>query len=183
MNKTETKSEVYTWIKSVLLALLIVVLVRSFLLSSSVVMGESMSPTFEHNDRLVISKISDIERFDMVVFHAPDADDYYVKRVIGLPGDTIEIDEEVLYVNGEAIQEPYIAESEDEEDSPITRKTDFTLEEMTGQSSVPDQNLFVLGDNRMNSKDSRFFGFIHEDDVIGKVKFRYFPFTGIGIPR
>lgn len=175
------KKEVFSWVRTILFALMIAFLFRHFLFTPSIVHGESMAPTFHENDKLIISKISEIHRFDTIVFDAPDADEHYVKRVIGLPGDRVEMKDDVLYINGKPMEEPYL-EAEDE-GIPFEKLTgDFTLEELTGVSSVPKGTLFVLGDNRLNSKDSRYFGFITEESVLGEVKFRIYPFKEIGMP-
>lgn len=101
----------FSWIKSIVIALVIVVGVRHFLFAPTTVHGESMYPTFEDSNRVILNKISDVDRFDMIVFHAPDADENYIKRVIGLPGDTVEMKNDVLYINGKAYKEPYLKES------------------------------------------------------------------------
>ena len=142
-----------------------------------------MSPTFQDEDRVVVSKMSDIQRFDVIVFAAPDIEgEHYIKRVIGLPGDRIEMKEDMLYINGKALQEPYLKENKD--NNILNKLTeDFSLKEKTGVSKVPEGMLFVMGDNRLKSKDSRIFGYVSYDAVIGEVKFRYYPFKEIGIPR
>lgn len=171
----KTKKEVYSWVKSIIIAFILAFLCTNFLFAPTTVKGESMSPTFEDKDKVLISKISEIERFDIIVFNAPDSDERYIKRVIGLPGDTIEMDNDILYVNGKAFKEKYL--DENREETPLSKLTEnFTLEELTGESRVPEGKLFVLGDNRLESKDSRRFGFISSEEVIGEVKFRFFPF-------
>lgn len=181
--KESTKREIYSWIKSIVFALIIVLICRQFLFTPTTVSGESMLPTFQHKDRVIISKMTKIQRFDIVVFDAPDIDgDYYIKRVIGLPGDHIEMKNDVLYINEEAVEEPYLIENK--EDNPFHILTeDFSLQEKTGESAVPQDMLFVMGDNRLRSKDSRSLGFIPSDSIIGEVKFRYFPLQDMGIPK
>ena len=90
-----------------------------------------MLPTFEDKDRIIVSKVSSIDRFDMIVFNAPDAKEKYIKRVIGVPGDYIEMIDDVLYINGEVYDEPYVTYIEGD---PITDRIteNFTLEEITG---------------------------------------------------
>ena len=172
----DTKSEVYSWVKSIAFALIIAFICRQFLFTPNIVRGESMTPTFEDENMIILSKISDIQRFDMIVFSAPDSDEHYIKRVIGLPGDSIEMKDDVLYVNGKEYEEPYLKENK--EKNVLDRLTnDFTLEE------VPENSLFVMGDNRLNSTDSRIFGVISYDAVIGEVKFRFYPVQEIGIPK
>lgn len=170
----KTKNEIYSWVKSIIIAFILAFLCTNFLFAPTTVKGESMSPTFEDKDKVLISKISEIERFDIIVFNAPDADERYIKRVIGLPGDTIEMDNDILYVNGKAYKEKYLDENRKE--TPLSKLTEnFTLEELTGETKVPEGKLFVLGDNRLESYDSRRFGFIASEEVIGEVKFRFFP--------
>ncbi len=177
-----TKNEIFSWVKSIGFALIVAFLCRQFLFAPTTVFGESMSPTFQDKDRVLLSKTTDIQRFDMIVFDAPDADEFYIKRVIGLPGDSIEMKDDVLFINGKAFTEPYLEGNK--EDSYFDKLTaDFSLKEVTGESRVPKGSLFVLGDNRINSKDSRIFGFISNDSIVGEVKLRIYPFQEIGIPK
>ncbi|MFC2949962.1 signal peptidase I [Virgibacillus sediminis] len=156
-----------------------VLVFRSSLFASYVVDGESMEPTLYDGNLMMVNKViydvTDIERFDVIVFHANPEEDY-VKRVIGLPGDQIEYKDDKLYVNGNYIEEeflePYAKQSEAE---PFTE--DFTLEEVTGENRVPEGKLFVLGDNRQDSLDSRSFGFVPQDALVGKVGVKYWPLT------
>lgn len=173
--QTSTKKEIFSWITTIAVVAIIIFLTRTFLFTPVSVNGKSMEPTFEHSDKLIISKISDIENFDMIVFDAPNKDEEYIKRVIGKPGDSIKMEDGVLYINDKSYEEPYIKENHDGFD-------DFTLKELTGKEKVPDNQLFVLGDNRSNSKDSRAFGFISADSVVGEVKFQFYPWQEIGIP-
>lgn len=178
--KKETKKEILSWMKSIAAALVIALICRQFLFMPTTVLGASMQPSFEDHDRVLVSKIGEAKRFDVVVFDAPDiSGEHYIKRVIGLPGDHLEVKDDTLYVNGEPTDEPYL-ELETIPGGHLTEE--FTLEEKTGHRQVPAGKLFVMGDNRLNSKDSRTFGFISEESVIGKVKLRIYPFSAIGIP-
>ncbi|MEJ9210442.1 signal peptidase I [Bacillus smithii] len=175
------KSEWLSWIKSILFALIISFIIHTFLFSPYIVKGESMSPTLEEGNKLIVNKMKNIKRFDIVVFHAPDSDEVYVKRVIGLPGDTVEMKDDVLYINGAAYKEPYLNKLK-KQYSYLNRFTgDFTLKEITGKEKVPDGKVFVLGDNRLRSNDSRRFGFIDEKDIIGSAVFRAWPLQKIGV--
>ncbi|KIL45638.1 signal peptidase [Jeotgalibacillus soli] len=136
-----------------------------------------MQPTLEDGNKLVVNKIGyqigELNHFDVIVFHANENEDY-VKRVIGLPGDKIEFIDDQLYINGEQHPEPYLdAFRQGNGDERLTG--DFTLEELTGQPVVPEGMVFVLGDNRKQSLDSRIFGFVDQDTVVGKVNLRYWP--------
>jgi signal peptidase I len=175
------KKEVLTWVKSIVFACVIAFICRHFLFTPTKVLGESMEPTFENNNRILISKITEIEPFDMIVFHAPDADDNYIKRVIGLPGDSLEVQNDVLYINGKKVSEPYL--NENKKKNPYGITGDFTLKDITGHSRVPKGFIFVMGDNRLKSHDSREFGLIPNNSVLGEVKFRFFPFQEIGNPQ
>ena len=156
--------------------------IRSFFVTNYFVSGQSMMPTLENRDKLLVSKISntvgDIDRMDVLVFHA-DKNEDYVKRVIGVPGDIITYENDKLYVNDKRIQEPYL-QSYEAFSNPDDRFTeDFTLEALTGKSKVPKGSYFVLGDNRRQSLDSRYFLFVQKEDIVGKVVARYWPLDSI----
>ncbi|WP_445487263.1 signal peptidase I [Niallia sp. 03133] len=172
--KRSTKNELYAWIKSFFFAVIIIAVCRHFFFSPSIVLGKSMSPTFESGNKIIVSKTSKINHFDMIVFHAPDEDENYIKRVIGLPGDSIIVKNDILSINGKTYTEPYLKKNK--QLAPFNKITgDFTLKDLTGKTKVPKGYLFVMGDNRLYSKDSRSFGFIRKDSVIGEAIFRFFP--------
>lgn len=180
--KPSFKNQLYSWGRSILFALILVIICRYFIFSPIAVHGESMLPTFEDNDRLVISKVSSIERFDIVVFEAPHKNEQYIKRVIGIPGDSVQVKDDVLYINGTAHEEKYVNKKLDL--SLYNKLTgDFKLQDYTSEKTVPEGHYFVLGDNRWKSSDSREFGFISANSIIGEVKFRYYPFQDTGIPK
>lgn len=171
------KSESWEWIKAVAVALILAIVIRGFFFAPIVVDGQSMMPTLEHNDRMIVNKIgyniSEPDRFDIIVFHAPQNKDY-IKRVIGVPGDTIRYEDDVLYLNGDAVDEAYLDDYKAASTSrPFTG--DFDLEDVTGYDTVPDDHFFVLGDNRQHSKDSRHIGFVHEDEIVGKANMVFWP--------
>ena len=179
--KEKSKKDLYSWITSILFAILITVVCRVFLFTPITVFGDSMLPTFKTQDRIIVSKISEIQRFDTIVFDAPDVTGkQYIKRVIGLPGDKIEMKDDILYINGTAYEEAYV--NKNINNTMYNKATgDFNFQEFTDETKVPKNHYFVLGDNRWNSSDSREFGFIKKDSVIGEVKFRFFPFNDVGI--
>lgn len=179
------KSETLEWIKALIIALLLAVLIRFFFFAPIVVEGQSMMPTLHHSDRMIVNKIgytiSEPDRFDIVVFHATEEKDY-IKRVIGLPGDTIVYDNDILYINNEPYDEPYLDELKNQlGGSKLTY--DFTLQEVTNEVSVPEGYLFVMGDNRQHSLDSRDIGLIPIDEVVGKANIVFWPFSDIRIAR
>ena len=183
---TKKKSELWEWIKALLIAVALAVIIRYFLLAPIVVDGYSMMPTLHDQDRMIVNKISytfgEPDRFDIVVFHAPEQKDY-IKRIIGLPGDTVEYVDDVLYINGEPIDEPYLDEYKQQVfDGPLTDS--FTLRDIPGgQETVPEGHLFVMGDNRRNSKDSRHIGFVSMDKVVGKTSIVYWPVSDMRIVK
>ncbi len=168
----EPKSAIFGWLKVILLALIIAFGIRYFLISPVTVYGDSMDPTLHDGEHLFINKMANPDRFDIIVFPAPDEEGAeYIKRVIGLPGDTVEYRSDELYINGKKYDEPYL-DSEKESITSGYLTEDFKLSELPacgGVNKVPKGELFVLGDNRRISKDSRYIGFIKEDDVLGKV--------------
>ncbi len=174
--KDKSKSELVSWIQSLAIAFIIVIGVRQFLFTPVIVSGQSMEPTFENDNKIVISKIHKINRFDMIVFHAPNSEEDFIKRVIGLPGDVVVMKDDKLYINGEEYEEDYIQANKDKvfEGQKLTQ--DFEVE-------VPEGYLYVLGDNRRHSMDSRELGVIDEKSVVGAVAFKFYPFRDIGIPK
>lgn len=177
------KKESFAWLKAIGVGVVIAVFLKTFFISNYVVEGESMLPTLEDGNKLIINKmeyqISDFERFDVIVFHANEKEDY-VKRVIGLPGEKIEYRDDQLFINDKKVAEPYLKPWK-EQFAGRKFTEDFTLYEKTGFEKVPEGMLFVLGDNRLKSEDSRRFGFISVDQVVGKVNLRYWPITELDI--
>ncbi|GKU82452.1 signal peptidase I [Niallia sp. NCCP-28] len=177
------KNEVWEWSKALIIAVLLAFVIRYFLFAPIVVDGESMMPTLHDQDRMIVNKlnykISDPKRFDIIVFHAPEGKDY-IKRIIGLPGDALEYKDDVLYINGKAYEEPYLEEYKKQVvDGPLTES--FTLEEKTGKKTVPEGELFVMGDNRRDSKDSRHIGTVSFEKVLGNTSVIYWPVSDIRI--
>jgi signal peptidase I len=177
--------EVFSIVISVVIALVIFWVVRTYLFYPFKVDGDSMKDTMLDGERFILNLRDPIDQSDIVVFPAPDGSgDEYVKRIIGVPGDTVEYKDDILYINGEAIDEPYLDTIKADyfarfpEDTTFT--DDFTLEDITGQTTVPEGSYFVLGDNREVSHDSRYFGFIDADSVEGTTHFRYWPLDKIG---
>jgi len=146
--------------------------VRPFVVEPFGIPSGSMTPTLQPGDRVLVVKFAyrftDPDQGDLVAFEdIEDGGEVNIKRVVGLPGDTIEVWDGVLIVNGEAQEEPYV-------DYRLTDSTFF------GPESVPENEVFVLGDNRTNSRDSRIFGPIAEEELTGKVLLRFWPPERIG---
>lgn len=154
---------------------------RQFVFTPVVVKGDSMDPTLIDGERVIALKNTKVKRFDIVTFPAPDDEGKnYIKRVIGLPGDAVEYKNDKLYINDKEYDEPYLKEFKGklDDDQPLTY--DFSLEELFGSKTVPEGQLFVLGDNRRISKDSRIIGMIKEKDIMADVKFVFWPLDRFG---
>lgn len=173
----------WRWLRTILFAIVLALAFRSFLFASYIVDGKSMEPTLSDGNLLMVNKVlydwQDVNHGDVIVFHANENEDY-VKRVIGLPGDTIEYKNDTLYLNGKKVEEPYLDPYRKNDGKPLTR--DFTLEEITGGvKEVPEGRIFVLGDNRRESLDSRYFGFVPIETIVGKVDVRYWPINQLAL--
>lgn len=173
--------EFVSTVKYILVLSLVFFIVHRFFFTPVMVDGDSMEPTLSDGDYLLLNKFSDIDRFDVVVFPPPDNQDtQYIKRVIGMPGDTVEYDEDTLYLNGEPVDQPFLEEEGMVTDDSYFMTGDFTLPTLLGEEVVPEGHYFLLGDNRLNSRDSRSFGFIEEEAIIGEVSLRYWPLDEFG---
>jgi signal peptidase I len=163
------------WGVLIVAALLIAIVIRTFVFQAFYIPSESMVPTLKIGDRVLVNKLSyklhDPRRGDIAVFKAPAAARTeeikdLVKRIVGLPGETIEGKDGVVYINGRALSEPYLPDG--------TQSRTFPAEK------VPPGAYFMLGDNRQYSKDSTFFGPIKRDDLIGRVFMRIWPPSHLG---
>src|SRR5690606_15800910 len=141
------RAESLTWVKAVRIAMVIVLLFRNFFITPWGVRRESLMPNLPDGEHSILCPTSEINRFDDIDIEAPDTNDNYVKRVIGLPGDTVEIRNEQLIINGENYEEPYLDEYKEVLSEGFTLTEDFTLETLTGEEKVPEGKFFVLGDN------------------------------------
>ena len=157
-------------IETIILALVLFVAIN-FLTARIRVDGSSMEPNFHDGDYVIVNRMAyrlgDIQRGDVIVFPYPlEPEDDYIKRVIGLPGDRVAIYGGAIYVNGQPLIEPYIAEQ------PRSDLAEFI---------VPEGYVYVMGDNRNESSDSRSWGPLKIDEIIGRAIFRYWPFTNMGV--
>lgn len=173
--KTDFKKELLSYMKIIVITVLVVLGCKQFLFAPIKVQGASMYPTYEDKDIIIVSKTSKIERFDQIVFQSPTEDELYIKRVIGLPGDKVEMRDDVLYVNGKDYKESYVNRQTDDPNQ-LRITENFTLEELVDEVTVPEGTYFVLGDNRLKSYDSRHYGLISEEAVYGESKLTVYPF-------
>jgi signal peptidase I len=168
------------WVAVVVGALVVALVVKTFLFQAFYIPSASMEPTLEKGDRVLVNKLSydlhDVHRGDIIVFElpsdkvGPDGIKDLIKRVIGLPGDEIESRDGQVYINGKLLKEPYLPEGVTTDHPPITKQ------------KVPKGHVFVMGDNRDNSADSRFEnrGPIPIDTIIGRAFIQVWPPTDIG---
>lgn len=174
-------SEIKEWVITILVTIVLVFAIRTYIFSPVIVDGQSMMPNLEHGDRLFINKIglqlSELQRFDVVVFQK-DHEQYYIKRIIGLPGDEVRYKDGKLYINGEFIKESYLLDNE----VLVTHTNDFSLTQLYSAATVPENTYFVLGDNRTNSLDSRNprVGFVSDEQILGTSNVVVWPFERMG---
>lgn len=165
--KTSAKAEVLSWIKVIISAIIIALFVDFVIIANAVVPTGSMESTIPAGSRIMGLRLyynfNEPERGDIVIFKYPDDEKVdYLKRIIGLPGETVEIVSGKVYIDGELLDEPYL----DEEPT-----GDF------GPYQVPEDSYFMLGDNRAVSKDSRYWNntYVRKDKIIAKAFFMYWP--------
>jgi len=171
--KSSTAREVFSWIKTIALALAIALVIRTFVFEPMKVPTGSMISTIDIGDVIFVNKFiyrfTPVKRGDIVAFWYPDSPNIrYVKRVIGVGGDVVEIKGGKLYLNGGEQTEPYIREP--------------MLNQNFGPYKVPPGEYFMMGDNRNDSKDSRYWNnkYVTRDKIIGKMAFRFWPLSRIG---
>lgn len=149
---------------------IVVALIRTFIITPVQVEGMSMYSTLDDKEILLLKKYDkSYDRFDVVVFNYNGTK--LIKRVIGLPGDTVAYKDNKLYINGKYIKEDFLKNNQE--------TYDFSLEEL-GYETVPEGYYFVMGDNRTNSTDSRIIGFVSNDDIEGTTNFAIFPLSKFG---
>lgn len=169
--------EIFTWIRDFAIIIVAFALFTTFVAERTVVEGSSMEPSIQDNDRIYISKLSyrigEPERFDVVVFpYDRDTNKNYIKRIIGLPGETVNLDRETgnIIIDGVVLEEHY------------GKETIRDFGNQTYPLTVPEGEYYVLGDNRNFSHDSRRIdvGTIAKEDILGKAGLRVWPFNHIG---
>lgn len=169
--------EIFSTLLYILVALAATYLVITFVGQRTQVSGSSMEPTLSNNDNLIVDKITyrfkDPQRFDIIVFPFQyEENTYYIKRIIGMPKETVYIDESgTIYINGEVLTESY------------GREVMLSAGRASEPIELGDDEYFVLGDNRNNSSDSRdpSVGNIHRDRIVGRAWMRIWPFSGFGV--
>jgi len=172
--KNPILKNIIEWAFSILVAFLLFLIIDNFVIKSARVYGGSMEPTYMHNDRVIINRFiyffRDPDIGDVIAFpYMADPNNHYIKRIIGIPNDTIDIIDGFIYRNGERLYDEF------SNDRVFAGTVSFPV-------FVEDGTFFVLGDNRRISEDSRFLevGNVRKEDIVGKISFRWFPFNRFG---
>ena len=160
------------WVIIIAIAFVLSLVIRNYLVDTRIVPTGSMLPTIQLQDRLIVDRIiyrfDVVHRGDIIVFTAPEAaqeDKDLVKRVIGLPGDKLEVIQGRIYIDDKVLNEPYVEAPADYNYGPVT---------------IPPDSYFMLGDNRRYSKDSHVWGYVPSDNILGRVWIRYWPLENFG---
>lgn len=181
--KRDPVRSVVEWAAVIIGALVVALVVKTFLFQAFYIPSASMEPTLEQGDRVLVNKVSydlhDINRGDVLVFERPEAwqpaadgIDDLIKRAIGLPGDVVEVRDGDVYIDGERLDEPYLDDG---------TRTEAGRNGAT-RWEVPEDHIFVMGDNRSNSADSRYYanGYVPVDEVVGRAFIQVWPPTDVG---
>lgn len=167
--KETKKNFFFDWVIPIFISIVLAICINKFLIFKVYIPSSSMVPTLNVDDRLLVTRVYNpekLQRGDIVVFDSDELNETVIKRLIGLPGDTIKIDGTAVYVNGKKLDEPYV---------------EYPLESY-GTYKVPEGKYFFLGDNRANSNDSRFWKdpYIDADKIQGKAQIKIYPLSQIG---
>lgn len=167
MTKKKVIREILEWVGVIVAAVLFALFINLFIIVNATVPTSSMETTIMRDDRVFGFRLAYLfdepQRGDIVIFKFPDDEKLlYIKRLIGMPGDTVEIYDGKVFINGEELPEPYL--------EVVTQGT-------FGPYEVPEDSYFMMGDNRNNSADSRYWDhtFLHRDKIVGKAVIKYFP--------
>ncbi len=163
--------EMFEWIQAIAIAVILALVIRSFIFTVVRVDGESMLPTLQNNDRMIVWRLGyEPRQGDIVIFNPPGYDKgiYWVKRVIAVEGQHVEIDYNTnsVYVDGEKLDEAYLGE-------------EMIPQQSITEIDVPENSIFVLGDNRNHSTDGRIIGAVEKKSIVGRAVLRFWPFNNI----
>lgn len=178
--KTDLLTEILEYGKLILTVIVLALLITNFVVQRNTVNGISMVPTLHDGDELIVEKVSryfgKIDRFDIITVDTDGLDpkpNLLIKRVIGLPGEKVEIKDGQVYINDQVLAEPYLAEGT------ITH----ALRDEYAQVTLGEGEYYCIGDNRNNSNDSRSFGPVPHSHILGKLLLRFYPFSDFGVPK
>ncbi|MFD0711249.1 signal peptidase I [Paenibacillus sp. GCM10027626] len=181
----KARKEIVEWVKALAIAALLVIVIRWLLFAPFIVDGPSMQPNFYTGERLIVNKlIYDLrapKRGEVVVFEVPEEGRDFIKRVIGVPGDTVKLEGDNLYINGELVEEPYLRESIEAAKAKgeiFNNARNFPNEQVTSDT-VPEGMILAFGDNRQNSRDGRDIGFVPFSHIIGRADVIFWPLNQV----
>ncbi len=168
MRGSETGYLIREILESVIVAVLLAFIIRFFLFQPFYIPSGSMEPTLKKGDRIVVNKLTyrlgEPKRGDIIVFKYPvNPKRDFIKRLIGLPGETIEVKDSKVYIDGKVLEQPFLPKK-------------FTYNSNFGPVKIPENEYFMMGDNRNNSEDSRYWGTLPDENIIGRAIFVYWPF-------
>jgi len=174
IGKIKKKGPIREWIETIIIALILALIIRTFIIQVFYIPSGSMEPTLHIRDRIIVNKFiykfREPKRFEVIVFRYPgrkpgEPKKDFIKRIIGLPGEKLFIKDGKVSINGKLLKETH----------PVNR--DYSN---YGPVGIPDKNYFVMGDNRPNSADSRVWGFVPKKNIAGPAFIRIWPLTKIG---
>ena len=172
--KKKEESAVFAFFKEVFISLAVVLVIVNFVVRPIQVKGSSMYNTLEDGyfgfSDLIGYRLTGLKRFDIVIVYLAEKKEYLIKRVIGMPGETVEYRNNQLYINGEPVDEPFLDKS----------YTSTYPGLFTGDFKTENE-YFCMGDNRPHSSDSRYYGAFHKSDIVSKGVFVVYPFKGFGV--
>ena len=187
VNETEEKpskmKEIMEYVKLIAIVVAVTFFLETFVIVNAVIPSASMEPTIMTGDHIfgnrLAYKFGDPERYDIIIFRYPDDEtQLFIKRIIGLPGDTVEFRDGEVYINNSDIPIP-------DEFCSVQDKTNLDMSRtvLTNPFTVPEDCYFVMGDNRLNSRDSRYWDnpFVKREKILGEAAFRYWPLNKIGV--
>lgn len=180
----KTRKSILEWVVVIVGAVGLALLIKAFLFQAYYIPSPSMNPTLFEGDRILVNKLSyklhSVNRGDLIVFDTPEAsgEDDLIKRVIGLPGEFVNVEEERIEIDGGLLLEPYLPLSSNIKSFATPVNCVNRPDENYG-CRIPDDHVFVMGDNRSNSRDSRFFGPVPIEDVKGRAFIRVWPIGDI----
>ncbi|MGF7048709.1 signal peptidase I [Paenibacillus sp. DS2015] len=177
-------NEVIEWLKAIIIAVVLVVLIRWLLFKPFIVDGPSMQPNFHTGERVIVNEIlydiREPKHGEVIVFHVPSEGRDFIKRVIAVAGDTVKVEGDTVLVNGVPVNETYIQGAIDEahQQNKLYNDKDFPNDEIP-ENIVPEGYVFAMGDNRSDSKDSRMIGYVPLSDIVGRADVIFWPVKDI----
>ncbi|QMV40196.1 signal peptidase I [Cohnella cholangitidis] len=191
--KSRAGNELTEWIKALAIAGILVFVIRWFLVSPFIVDGQSMEPNFWDRERIIVNKIiydiREPKHGEVIVFHVPSEGRDFIKRVIGVPGDKVKVEGDQVYINGQQVDETYLKGAYDKAhaqgvlyNKQDDERANFPNNEFP-DDVVPEGSVFVMGDNRSNSEDSRMIGYVSMKEIVGRADLVFWPLKDFSLVK